>query len=264
MAGSSSEAHRTVRLERDGRAATVWIERPPLNVFDLETLEGLDRAFTELAAVEGLQMVVVRGGGGRAFSAGVAVEDHVGERIAAMLETFHRALRRLFSLEAPTVAAVDGHCLGGGMELAAVCDLVVATERSTFAQPEIKLGCFAPVAAALYPALFGPSLAYDLLLTGRTLDCREAEARGFVARRVVDGGLDAALDQLRGELASLSSVALRLCKKAIRLGQPQVDLIERALAATEDLYLDELAATADMEEGVAAFMEKRPPAWTHR
>ena len=260
----TSDICATVRLERDGRCATVWIERPPLNILDLETLEGLDRAFEQLASLDGLQMVTVRGGGERAFSAGVAIEDHIGERIPAMLETFHRALRRLFSLEAPTVAAVDGHCLGGGMELAAVCDLVVATERSTFGQPEIKLACFAPVAAALYPALFGPSLTYDLLLTGRTLDSREAEAKGFLARRVPHGGLDEALEQLRVELSSQSAVALRLCKRAIRLGQPQVELIDRALSATEDLYLDELAKTSDMEEGVAAFMEKRAPAWLHR
>ncbi|MEM8994786.1 MAG: enoyl-CoA hydratase/isomerase family protein [Acidobacteriota bacterium] len=259
----------TVRVERRGRAATVWIERPPLNIFDLDTLAQLDTAFEELrrgaAAPESeLQLVVVRGGGDRAFSAGVAIEDHVGERIPRMLEVFHGALRRLFALEVPTVAAVDGHCLGGGMELAAVCDLVIATERSRFGQPEIKLACFPPVAAVLYPTLLGPGKTFDLLLTGRLLSCADAEACGFVARRVPDGGLDAGLEALASELGALSTPALRLTKKAIRLGQPRARLLDEALAASERLYLEELAQTADMEEGVAAFLDKRPPAWTHR
>ncbi|MEM1179895.1 MAG: enoyl-CoA hydratase/isomerase family protein [Acidobacteriota bacterium] len=263
---SSSPPGSAVRVDRQGRVATVWVDRPPLNIFDLETLRQLDRAIEELAGAggDGLQLVVLRGGGGRAFSAGVAIEDHVGDRIPLMLEVFHGALRRLFALPIPTVAAVDGHCLGGGMELAAVCDFVVATERSRFGQPEIKLACFPPVAAALYPSLIGPGRAFDLLLTGRTLSCRDAEAWGFVARRFADGGLDEGLDLLAAELAALSTPALRLTKKAIRLGQSQAPLLDEALAASEQIYLEELAQTADMEEGVVAFLEKRPPAWTHR
>ena len=252
----------TIRLETEDRVVTLWIDRPPLNVLDLATLRRLEQALADVAALEGLQMVVLRGSGGRAFSAGVAVEDHVGERIPAMLETFHGALRRLLALEPVTVAAVDGHCLGGGMELAAVCDLVVATDRSTFGQPEIKLGCFPPVAAVLFPSLFGSGRAFDLLLTGRTIDCRQAEGLGFVTRRT-EGELDAAVEGLRRELTAHSAAALRLAKKAIRLGEPRVQPLERALTAAERIYLDELAATADMEEGVAAFMEKRPPVWSH-
>ncbi|MEO1366877.1 MAG: enoyl-CoA hydratase-related protein, partial [Acidobacteriota bacterium] len=265
----SSAAPATVRVERRGRVATVWIERPPLNILDLDTLSQLDVAVDDLRrqAAEpesGLQLAVVRGGGDRAFSAGVAIEDHVGARIPRMLEVFHRALRRLFALDVPTVAAVDGHCLGGGMELAAVCDLVIATERSSFGQPEIKLACFPPVAAVLYPSLIGPGRTFDLLLTGRRLSCRDAEACGFVARRVPDGGLDAALGVFASELGASSTPALRLTKKAIRLGQARARLLDEALDASERLYLEELAQTADMEEGVAAFLAKRPPAWTHR
>jgi cyclohexa-1,5-dienecarbonyl-CoA hydratase len=179
-----------------------------------------------------------------------------------MLARFHGALMKLHQLDAVTVAAVDGHCLGGGMELAAVCDLVLASERSRFGQPEIRLGCYPPLAAALYPSLLGPALTADLLLTGRTLDCAEAERLGFVARRVADDGFEPALETLVAELLEKSGAVLRLTKKAIRAGRG--NRFQKALGECEHVYLQELAATSDMEEGVRAFLEKRPPTWRHR
>ncbi len=252
-----------VFLDFEGRVAELTIDRPPLNVLNLATLDQLGAALVEVSARSDLQVLILRGGGMRAFCAGVAIEDHTPDKIAAMLGGFHDALRRLFALEIVTVAAVDGHCLGGGMELAATCDLVIATERSSFGQPEIELGCFPPVAAALYPTLFGPGRTFDLLTTGRRLTCEQAEHMGFVARRVANGELDQGLRQLKSELTSKSAAALRLTKKAIRAGQPQVALFEKALAETEKIYLNELATCEDLNEGVQAFLEKRPPEWRH-
>ncbi|HEX6864361.1 MAG TPA: enoyl-CoA hydratase/isomerase family protein [Thermoanaerobaculia bacterium] len=247
----------TVLLARDGRTATLTINRPPLNILDIPTIQRLGEAISEL---EDAQLVVIRGAGDRAFSAGVAVQDHTPDLVGPMLESLHGAIRKLRDLSAVTVAAVQGHCLGGGMELAVACDMVVATENARFGQPEIELGCYPPVAAALYPSLIGPGRTLDLLLTGRTLTCEEAERMGLVARQV--SSLDEGLAKLTSEILSKSAAVVRLTKKAVRAGRDRG--FTEALAESERLYLDELCPTADMAEGIAAFLEKRRPVWKHR
>jgi cyclohexa-1,5-dienecarbonyl-CoA hydratase len=250
-----------IRVERRGRIATLTLDRPPLNVLDLETLAALRGAVAGLAGDDGLSVVVVRGAGERAFSAGVAVADHSRENVPEMLERLHGAIRALAELPAISIAAVGGHCLGGGMELALSCDLVVADAGARFAQPEVELGCFPPVAAALYPARIGSARTLDLLLTGRGLDAAEAHRLGLVARLAAPGELDAAVERLAGEIAARSAPVVRLIKQAVRRGR-DLPFLE-ALAATERIYLEELRPVADMEEGVAAFLAKRPPVWRH-
>lgn len=250
----------TLLLDRDGRTATVTLNRPPLNILDIPTIARLGQLISELDRDEDLQLVVVRGAGDRAFSAGVAVQDHTPELVGPMLESLHGAIRKLRDLSAVTVAAVQGHCLGGGMELALACDLVIATENARFGQPEIELGCYPPVAAALYPSLIGPGRTLDLLLTGRTLTCEEAERMGLIARRV--GNLNEGLAKLTSEILAKSAAVARLAKKAVRAGRDHG--FSEALAESERLYLDELCPTADMAEGIAAFLEKRRPVWKHR
>ena len=250
----------TLLLDRDGRTATVTINRPPLNILDIPTIARLGEIVSELGRDEELQLLVIRGAGDRAFSAGVAVQDHTPELVGPMLESLHGAIRKLRDLSAVTVAAVQGHCLGGGMELALACDLVIATEDARFGQPEIELGCYPPVAAALYPSLIGPGRTLDLLLTGRTLTCEEAERMGLVTRRV--GNLDGGLSGLAAEILAKSAAVIRLTKKAVRAGRDHG--FSEALSESERLYLDELCPTADMAEGVAAFLEKRRPVWKHR
>jgi cyclohexa-1,5-dienecarbonyl-CoA hydratase len=247
----------TLLLDRDGRTATITINRPPLNILDIPTIQRLGEAISEL---EDVQLVVIRGAGDRAFSAGVAVQDHTPELVGPMLESLHGAIRKLRDLSAVTVAAVKGHCLGGGMELALACDLVIATEDARFGQPEIELGCYPPVAAALYPSLIGPGRTLDLLLSGRVLTCEEAERMGLIARRV--SSLDEGLAKLTAEILAKSAAVVRLTKKAVRAGRDHG--FSEALAESERLYLDELCPTADMAEGVAAFLEKRQPVWKHR
>jgi cyclohexa-1,5-dienecarbonyl-CoA hydratase len=209
-----------------------------------------------------LQPVFLRGAGPRAFSAGVAVQDHTPETIDRMLAGLHGAIRRLDALPAVTIAAVQGHCLGGGMELALACDLVLATDDARFGQPEIELGCFPPVAAALYPRRIGAGRTLELLLTGRTLSASEAEALGLVTWRVAEGGLDLGLARVTAELTAKSAAVTRLVKRAVRAGRDHG--FPASLAETERLYLGDLARTEDMEEGLAAFLAKRPPVWRHR
>lgn len=251
-----------VRLARDGRVATLTLDRPPLNILDLEMIAALDAHLLELAADDEVQLVLLRGAGEKAFSAGVSVGDHVGEKVPAMLVGFHGAIRRLRTLPATTLAAVDGVCLGGGMELALACDVVLATDRARFGQPEIRLGCYPPVAAALYPSRLGHGRTMELLLTGRQLGAEEAERLGLVTWRIGHEQLETRLGELTDELTRPSAAVARLTKRAVLAGGERP--FEAALAVAERLYLDELVRTDDMQEGIAAFLEKRSPLWRHR
>jgi cyclohexa-1,5-dienecarbonyl-CoA hydratase len=250
----------SILVAREEEVVTLLLNRPPLNILDLEMIAALGEEIDRLSAADNVHAVVLRGTGGKTFSAGVSVRDHTPDKLEEMLTSFHDVVRKLHAFEAVTVAAVDGHCLGGGMELAMVCDLVVASERSVFAQPEIQLGCYPPVAAALYPALLGAGRTNDLLFTGRQITAAQAEQWGLLARSIA-GDFEAGLRQVLAEVTSKSAAVLRLTKRAIRAGR------ERAFAAALDeaerLYLQDLARTHDMEEGIQSFLAKRKPVWRH-
>jgi cyclohexa-1,5-dienecarbonyl-CoA hydratase len=251
-----------ISIRRDGRCATIELNRPPLHILDLDLLAALDAGLAELAADRELQLVLLRGGGERAFSAGVSVQDHTPDKLDRMLASFHGAIRRLRSLDALSVALVDGHCLGGGLELATACDLVLASERSRFALPEIKLGCFPPVALAQYPSRIGLGRTLDLVLTGRGFDAAEALRLGLIDECLPAGELAGRGAALAAAVTAHSAAVTRLAVRAGRAGAARP--FEAALAEGERIYLRELAATADMAEGLAAFGDKREPVWRHR
>jgi cyclohexa-1,5-dienecarbonyl-CoA hydratase len=211
----------------------------------------------ELAAV-----VFEAADGIRAFSAGVAVEEHVAETVYQMLEMFHDIFRALEDLSLPTVALVDGPALGGGCELVAACDICVATERSRFGQPEIKLGVFPPVAAVLLPRIIGEKRARELVLTGELIDADEALRLGLVNYVVPAAQLAAQADEILGRLRELSAPALELTRRALDLSRGFS--FRETLDRVENLYLNDLMKTEDAAEGVRAFMEKRKPAWRNR
>lgn len=251
-----------IQIWRDGRVATLTVDRPPLNVLDLAALAALEEALAGLRDDGELQLLVVRGAGPKAFCAGVSVQDHTPDKVPEMLSRFHGALNALRALPAVTLAAVHGHCLGGGMELALACDLVLATAEARFGQPEVELGCFPPYAAALYPRQLGPGRTLDLLLTGRVVDGAEAERLGLVTHLAPLGGLEESLAELERAITGKSAAVTRLIKRAVRAGAASP--FPAALAEAERLYLEELADTEDMQEGLAAFLEKRRPEWRHR
>lgn len=252
----------TIRFESTASVVSLIVECPPLNILGLTALGELEDRLTELAEDETLQLLIVRGSGSKAFSAGVAVEDHTPDKIESMLASFHGALRQLLDFPAPTLAVIDGHCLGGGMELAAACDLRFASEGSRFGQPEIKLGCYPPWAAAHYPELLGPGLTIDLLLTGRTLDAAEALQVGFIDRRLPAEELAEVTATFADQIARHSTAVSRLALRAIRARRGRG--FDAALTESERLYTQELTQTDDMNEGLAAFLEKRRPAWKNR
>ena len=198
----------------------------------------------------------------RAFSAGVAVEEHVDDTVFQMLDSFHAIFRNLEQIARPTIAVVDGVALGGGCELVAACDIVIASERARFGQPEIKLGVFPPVAAVLLPQLIGDKRARELMLTGEPMEAVEAARLGLVNYLLPAEQLELKTAELLAKFRQLSGAALGLAREAISLGRPRS--LDAALKDVEDLYLNELMKTQDAAEGIKAFIEKRKPEWRDR
>lgn len=247
----------SLQAETSGATLTVTLDRPPRNVLDLATIRELAARIAPLEQRRDLKTVVLRSALPLVFSAGVDVADHTAARVPEMLASFHELVRRLHRLPQVTLAAVDGICLGGGFELAAVCDLVLATPRSTFGQPEIDLGCFPPVAAVVLPRLAG-RVAFDVVLTGRRLSAEEARQAGLITRVVDD--LPAEVGRWAAVFESKSGVALAAATRALRASSRPG--FEQALHEAERLYLEKIAPSADAEEGVRAFFEKRAPHWS--
>ena len=199
-------------------------------------------------------------GEGRAFSAGVDVAAHTPDKVEIMLLKFHVVIRALISSKKVTVAAVRGHCLGGGAELAMVCDVAYTTASAQWGFPEIKLACYPPVACTALAALAGQKRATELILTGRTISGIEAAEIGLANRAVGDEDLAATVERTVQELLRLSPSALRVTKKAVYAWDAMH--FDKGLARAEKIYTEELMKTADSHEGVRAFMEKREPKWT--
>jgi cyclohexa-1,5-dienecarbonyl-CoA hydratase len=175
-----------------------------------------------------------------------------------MLKHFHDIFRNLLALERITIAAVNGHCLGGGCELAAFCDIVIATDDAQFGQPEINVGCYPPVAAALLPVLVGRKRATEWILTGNSISAQAAQAAGLINRVVPKGELDAAVENFIKILSQKSPIVLKLAKRSLLQGS--FDFLS-ALGRTEEIYLEQLIKTDDVKEGINAFLEKRTPVW---
>jgi cyclohexa-1,5-dienecarbonyl-CoA hydratase len=237
------------------------LHRPPLNVLNLEMLDELDAAWSEIEGLKA-QVVVISASGDRAFSAGVEVADHAPGKIETVLETFHRVLLRIRRSDCVSIAAIHGHTLGGGAELAMMCDLIIAAENTSIGQPEISLGCYPPVAVAYLPGAIGFHKATEMVLLGEPVSAAEAHRLGIINKVVPLEKLTEAVDTYVDKLLSKSSAVLALTKRALREGAGH--RFEEALDRSQELYLRELTRTEDLLEGLNAFLEKRPPSWKNR
>lgn len=251
-----------IRFNIDDRVARITFARPPLNVFNIEMMREITKALGECARRDIVAIVFDADQNCRAFSAGVAVEEHVQETIFQMLDAFHAIFRVLEQIAKPTIALVDGAALGGGCELVAACDIVIASDRARFGQPEIKLGVYPPVAAVLLPLVIGEKRARELILTGEIIDAKEAGRLGLCNHVVPRPHLEPKLLEILAKLRELSGTSLSFARQALDLGRGKS--IETALEQQENIYLHELMKTEDANEGVKAFMEKRKAAWRHR
>jgi cyclohexa-1,5-dienecarbonyl-CoA hydratase len=248
-------SYKRILIEKEKNLARIVINRPPLNILDIPTLTEMNKAFARIEKEKPL--LVVFSGTGEHFSAGVDIKDHYPKTVKKMLLTFHSLLSRILKSELITCAAVDGYVFGGGCELAAVCDFVLATPKAVFAQPELGVGCFPPFAAAHFPSRIGHRAAVELVLEGKTLSADEAQRVGLVNQ--VGGHLNDAVWRLYNKLSHFSPAVLRMAKRAL-VGPASSS--KARLKYSENIYLRQLIKAKDMGEGLNAFIEKRQPAWS--
>src|SRR6266481_6620852 len=249
---------KNIKFQIQERVARITFARPPLNVLNIAMMREIGNALGECVRRRDLAAIVFDAAADtRAFSAGVAVEEHVPETVFQMLDAFHSIFRGLQQLAKPVIAVVDGPALGGGCELVAACDIVIASERAHFGQPEIKIGVFPPVAAILLPRIIGEKRARELIMLGDMIDATEALRLGLVNYVVPATELEPKLQSVLAKLRDLSAAALALTRAALDLGG-QISF-QSTLDEVENLYLHELMKTEDAHEGVRSFMEKRKP-----
>jgi cyclohexa-1,5-dienecarbonyl-CoA hydratase len=246
-------------LEHDGALLRVRLARPKANIVDARMIGALQDAFDQHAATPRLRGVLLDAEGPH-FSFGASVEEHLAERCAAMLGALHALILTMIDFPAPILVAVQGQCLGGGLEVALAGGPIFAAPKAAFGQPEIKLGVFAPAASVLLPYRISLVAAEDMLFSGRSLDGEAALAAGLV-QSLHDDPQAAALAYFERHLADKSAAALA-CALAASRGAMRAD-VRRRLGEVERLYLDRLMKTRDANEGLAAFLAKRSPNWEH-
>jgi cyclohexa-1,5-dienecarbonyl-CoA hydratase len=253
-------AYKNLKVSTDGRIARIVLARPPLNILSIAMMREFCDAIEELEKRADIRVLAISGEG-KGFSAGVDVGEHMGDSVRAMIDVFHGMFRRLDRIEVPVVGAVHGMALGGGCELALFCDLVLASADCKFGQPEVQVGVFPPLAAAVLPRRIGWQAAADLVLTGRTVRGDEALRMGLVARTFPPESFAAEAEKAIQSLASLSGAVLRATKRALKAAAaPALDPLDRI----EKIYLDDLMGTEDAAEGLRAFLDKRPAVWKDR
>ncbi len=256
----NSQQQSLILYEIHDGVAVLTLNRPPLNVLNIAMLREFLGALNRAAEDESIGALVLKANG-KLFSAGVDIEDHTPDKVGEMIPLFNKVCRTLAELPFPTIAAVHGHALGGGCELVLCCDLAIMAEEATLGQPEIRLAAIAPIAALRLPALIGARAAVDLLLTGRNVEAAEALRIGLVNEIAPADQVEKKAIQKAAQISSLSGAAQRLNKRALRL---TLDDWSAHVDEVEDIYLNHLMRTADSGEGLQAFLEKRPPVWTHK
>ena len=251
-------AFKHIQTELKDGVAFLTLNRAPLNVLNIEMMEEINTYFEGLMKEKSLKLLVIQAVG-KAFSAGVDVGEHLGDLVYKMIEVFHRMFRLMDALKIPSIAVVGGAALGGGCELALYCDMVIATERAKFGQPEIQVGVFPPIAALIFPRMMGRKKALELILSGETISAQEGLALGLVNKIVSEASLAQEVSAFIEKFTKLSGIVLKMAKEATLAGLN--DDMDKGLKTIEKIYLDRLMKTNDAMEGLKAFLEKRKPTW---
>jgi cyclohexa-1,5-dienecarbonyl-CoA hydratase len=250
-----------LKFEKIDGVARITLNRPKFNMMNIEMMNELNGLFEDLLTDDDLKCVTINAAG-KHFCTGVEVADHKPDQVDDMIATFNRIFELSEQIEVPIIAVVQGLCLGGGMELAIACDVIVAGQGAQFGQPEIKVGFFPPYAAMRLPQLIGPAKAIEICTTGKFYSAEEARSLGMIAHVVEDEQLAGSAEKLVKEIQGNSPLIIRLNKRAVKqhLGLS----FKPALAGVSDLFLNTLMKTEDTLEGIASYEEKRKPEWKNR
>jgi cyclohexa-1,5-dienecarbonyl-CoA hydratase len=250
-----------IRFQLEENIATITLDNPPMNVMTQGMMDQLSDVLAEVLADDTVKGVAFTGAG-KAFSAGADVGEHRPENVRSMIDSFGRLFRLLDALPVPVVTAVDGAALGGGFELVMMADMILASDRATFGQPEIRLGFFAPVGVVELPALVGRAKAMEITCTGRIYTAADMQAMGLVGRVVPPDQLPETLAAVLKDLRRASPLVMRMNTRTLkRLRQRP---FSEALAESERIFLEELMTAEDPVEGIDSFYEKRRPDWKNR
>ena len=258
------KSYKFIRWDDTGTVARLTLNRPRQNVMNIEMLNEMAAAIESLNHREEVCLILLDAAPECEgyFSLGLGVEGYTEQLVFQMMDAFHNVFRAMLDVSKPVLAVVDGIASGAGSELAAFCDLVIATESAQFRQPEIKLGVFPPLGAVVYPRVIGPRRAMEFLLTGEPINARTALEIGLVNRVVSRADLEPTVDAMVRRITDESSPVLQLLKRVIFNGtwMPFAEALKRA----QDIYLNQLFELEDSQEGLRALLEKRKPVWKNR
>jgi enoyl-CoA hydratase/carnithine racemase len=249
-----------ISVRDDGVSASITLDKPPANVLGLDAIEELDEALEALDEPE-RKAIVIESANEKLYSGGVEVEDHIGEMLPKMMWGFGELFETMQGLNTPTVAQIEGSALGGGCELAVGCDVAIASAEARFGQPEINLGTFPPIAAAMYPDIVGEKKAFELVMTGDEISAEEAEDIGLVKKVVPPDEVQAETDAIVESLSQKSGLVLGMAKQAFYDAAAESSFEDALEVATEQAI--DITSTDEGEEGLNAFMEDRKPEWEY-
>ncbi len=248
----------SILFEKADHCAQITLNRPPLNILNIEMMSEISEALESLHNEDHIKLIIFRSSC-KVFSAGIDMADHTAQKVFQLLDSFHKIFLSMVELGKPTLASVNGPALGGGCELATFCDIVIASENAKFGQPEIKVGVFPPIATLVFPYLVGKKKAMELILTGEAIEGKEALAFGLVNRLVPAEKLDDTVQAVASRIVANSGPVLQMVKKTMISGEGLS--FHEALKNAQDIYLNQLMALEDVNEGLKAFIERRVPVW---
>ncbi len=250
-----------INVRLDGSVARMTLNRPEHNLLNEPMLRELANGIDIVGQKDEIKLIVLDSAC-KVFSGGIEVGEYTSQRVFQMLDAFHSAFSGILETAKPVVCVVNGPAIGGGAELAAFGDMVVATPKARFAQPEISIGVFPPLASTVLPYLVGPKKALELVLTGEPVTAERALDMGLVNRLVPEADLEKAVNDLVARMSSHSGPVLTMAKKAILSGMGLS--LKDGLKQSMNIFLNELYRLEDSQEGLHALVEKRKPNWKNR
>ena len=261
LAAPKLEEFEFVKVRVDGEVARLTLDRPDHNLLNERMLMELAAGINTLGERSSIKLIILDSAA-KAFCGGIELGEYTQRRVFQLLDAFHGAFSAMLDAAKPLLVVVGGPAFGGGAELAALGDLVIATPKARFAQPEIKLGVFPPLAAAILPYLLGPKHALELVLTGETMSAERAKELGLVNWLVPENELEKKVEEICAKVTAQSGPVLTMAKKAIMgsLGLPLREGVRNSMK----VFLNELAELEDSQEGLRALVEKRAPKWKNR